>query len=155
MDNIDRTPVFDSNGNLPPGEHLMNIEDVKKYFGGSKSLKRSRLTKNLIHFYRFIQYDALTVYLDGSYTSPKLSPGDVDILVELRSAFFDSEDNKTRLLEFQKKDKYFLHIFAFCTIIQKKYFDNIYQTFTHDRDNNIKGLIHLEIKDDQNQKPIK
>jgi hypothetical protein len=76
-------PVFDEQGNLPPGVHIAEWQEVKETFGFSE--RRISLLERV--------YEALTnlkgagcqtAYLDGSFVSSKESPGDIDVCYDPR-----------------------------------------------------------------------
>jgi len=144
-------PPFDERGNLPTGIYKATIDDVVRRFGGSKSLKRSVLSKNLKVFLDVIKHYATAVYIDGSFVTSKLSPGDVDIVVILSNRFRSNNNVLGQLLQFQKnyaKNK--LHIFVcFETDLDKEEeMLNWFTTTRRDDNNNqfSKGIISLEIK---------
>jgi hypothetical protein len=76
-------PEFDENGNLPPGIHEATFEEVVARFSLPKSRKRASRTQKLRAFYSFIRLYAVQLYVDGSYTTSKPSPNDVDLVVFL------------------------------------------------------------------------
>jgi len=137
-------PDFEENGNLPPGIYVVNIEEVVKRFGGSKSLVRSHLTKSLRTFYNFIKFQPCEVYINGSYTTNKLSPTDIDILVIRSPDFRNNIDAMIRLGHFKKHSKdYGLHIQSPVKSIDDDEIDFFWDWFQHDRDKNAKGIIRL------------
>jgi hypothetical protein len=141
-------PNFDEHGNLPIGIHNSNMEDVIHRFGGSKSLVRSRLSKSLNEFYKFIRYYAIELYIAGSFTTSRLSPNDVDLLVILPADFFMNDPSVLwRYEQFQKnKHLYKLHIFGFRQGVDDVKIAGLLDWFRADRDGNPKGIIRLECK---------
>lgn len=106
-------PSFDENGNLPPGIHEATFDEVIARFSLPRSRKRTSRTQKLKAFYQFVRPFALQIYIDGSYTTNKLSPGDVDLLVLLKSDFDFKSKASARLHRFVNDEKTFhLHIFA-------------------------------------------
>lgn len=75
-------PDFDEHGNLPPGTYAVRLSEVIKRFG-SGSPKRHLLTKRLREFLVWLEGIAVGVYIDGSYVTRKLAPGDVDLALLL------------------------------------------------------------------------
>lgn len=143
-------PDFDEHGHLPPGIYTVDIDAVVKRFGGSKSLKRSQLTKNLKQFYNFVKYHATEVYIDGSYTTQKLAPSDIDMIVILLPEFLGNTAAHFRFSDFSNGyAKYKLHIYSFVDGVhnaERAYYFNL---FTHSRleDNGYeKGIVRLECK---------
>jgi hypothetical protein len=106
-------PEFDSNGNLPPGIHEANFDEVVDRFSLPRSRHRESRTNKLRAFYSsFLRRYATRVYIDGSYVTNKLSPKDVDLVVFLPEDFdFESEAGAT-LRRYQRETQNFhLHIF--------------------------------------------
>lgn len=145
-------PNFDEHGCLPPGIYNASIDEVVKRFGGSKSLKRSQLTKNLKLFYNFARHHANEIYIDGSYTTSKLAPKDVDILIIFPKEFMNDIGAWLAFLNYRNNfAKYKLHMYGYFDGENDEDREEIFQTFTHTRrdENNIsheKGIIKLEIK---------
>lgn len=137
-------PDFEENGNLPPGIYVASIEELVKRFGGSKSLVRSNLTKSLRTFYNFIKFEPCEVYINGSYTTNKLSPADIDILVIRSPEFLDNINAMIRLGQFVKHRKdYGLHIKSLVKSRDDETIENSLEWFQHDRENKAKGIIRL------------
>jgi hypothetical protein len=139
-------PEFDENGNLPPGIHHASFKEVVERFG-KKSLKRQTLTKNLDTFYDFIKDFATEIYIDGSFTTNKLAPDDVDLLVILTPDFLSQSsvirDKLRRFVTFKKV--YQLHIFAFIPGRHDQDIQKMISWFTEDRSLNSKGIVYVEI----------
>jgi len=148
----EQIPEFNENGLLPPGKHLAGIEDIAARFGGSKSLKRSQLTKNLKSFYNFIKYYCKAIYVDGSYVTNKISPNDVDLLIIFPSDFKPNVMVHMRFMEFTVDyQKYKLHAFSFFEGKDDKKINEFFEYFTHtdpDRNPDVgrveKGIISVE-----------
>jgi hypothetical protein len=142
-------PNFDKFGILPPGKYSVSLEMVTRRFGGSKSLRRSQLTKNFREFFNFIKYYALEIYIDGSYTTNKLAPRDIDLIVILPPEFKTNTDAYQKLLVFgASHDVINLHIFQFIRGEEDSAFQDRLNWFTHTRPPNVreKGIIFLEIR---------
>lgn len=137
-------PALLPNGNLPPGVHLTTIENVINRFGSSISPKRVELGKNLRLLWDFFHPYISQMYIDGSFTTSKITPGDVDILLVFKQSF--RMDNKaiSQFVIFQGLNRKSLHLFHMeeGTIDPKTH--NIFITFTHDRDGSEKGIVVLE-----------
>lgn len=75
-------PEFDDNGNLPPGRHPATLEEVRSRFGGG-SMRRRELFRALESVVsRLRSRGVLTILVDGSFTTDKYRPGDVDVLFD-------------------------------------------------------------------------
>jgi hypothetical protein len=140
-------PKFDEHGNLPPGIHRATLEEVIERFSILKSLKRRSLTNNLRGFFGFIQDFAVGIYIDGSYTTSKLAPNDIDLIVILPSDFvFDSPAGQRLGRIIAQRKTLCLHIFTYVQGRQDQEIQKLIDLFTEDRDGNPKGLIHVEIR---------
>jgi hypothetical protein len=84
-------PAFNANRNLPSGIHIATMEEFTARF--AYNLKRKELLKKLMQFINHIKTIGCTaIYIDGSYVTNKLLPGDIDICwentgIDLRLAF--------------------------------------------------------------------
>ena len=108
-------PNFDEFGTLPPGIYAVNLDMILTRFGGSKSLKRSQLTRNFREFYNFIKYYSIGIYVDGSYTTNRMAPSDIDLIVLLPSEFKQNVPAFERYLGFTWNHKInHLHILIIC-----------------------------------------
>ncbi len=76
-------------GLLPPGIHEASMAEVEKRFGVGP--KRSYLVENLkLVAQELTQWGISELYLGGSFTADKVSPGDVDgyVVASVRSEIF-------------------------------------------------------------------
>lgn len=70
-------PSFDSNGNLPTGEYLVTMDDIE--YSLTWSPKRKLLFSGLAKAVKNLQDAGVRrIYVDGSFTSNKDDPGDID-----------------------------------------------------------------------------
>jgi len=77
-------------GVLPEGVHLCTIEEVDETFGGFQRTDcRIRLTQKLRSLVEEAKRSGIVAALviDGSYVTRKNEPGDIDVIVVLRSDF--------------------------------------------------------------------
>jgi hypothetical protein len=140
-------PDFDENGTLPPGIYAVNLDIILTRFGGSKSLKRSQLTRNFREFYNFIKYYSIGIYVDGSYTTSKMAPRDIDLIVHLPSEFKQNVPAFERYLGFRLNYEInHLHIFGHFQGEEEELFQSKLDWFTHTRlpENREKGIVYLE-----------
>ncbi len=71
-------PELQENGELPPGEHLATIDEIRKAYGSS-SLQRKILMSGLLNAIRnFDEAGVKTIWLNGSFTTSKTTPNDID-----------------------------------------------------------------------------
>lgn len=76
-DRLNPIPEFDLNGNLPPGEFVVTLEDIKKQLAWSP--RRKKLLKGLEKALENLSAAGVKrVYIDGSFTTNKDDPNDVD-----------------------------------------------------------------------------
>jgi hypothetical protein len=74
-------PEFDDNGNPPPGIHRCTMDELKARFGRG-SPERKVETAELIEFVVWAkQAGVLRLLVDGSFTTAKKAPNDVDVVV--------------------------------------------------------------------------
>jgi hypothetical protein len=96
-------PAFDAHGNLPPGDywpaqtdfeerfvHLRSTSSRADIYDGFKRHRSALLAAGIDQ-----TADCL---LDGSYTTSKLDPGDIDLVVEVEATVFDSSARVQELL---------------------------------------------------------
>jgi hypothetical protein len=70
-------PKFNQKGNLPPGIHKATLAEVQKRFGWTPY--RRELLKGLRRVLRqLVQAGCVCFYLDGSFVTSKVIPGDYD-----------------------------------------------------------------------------
>jgi hypothetical protein len=70
-------PEFDENGNLPPGVHFCEWEEFQERFG--INLTRQRMINGLELAMTQLKAAGCTkIYIDGSFVTNKLKPGDFD-----------------------------------------------------------------------------
>ncbi|MGA2505511.1 MAG: hypothetical protein ABSG01_15625 [Anaerolineales bacterium] len=140
-------PDFDEFGTLPPGIYAVNLDVIIRRFGGSKSLKRSQLTKYFREFYNFIKYYSIGIYIDGSYTTTKMAPSDIDLIVLLPLEFKKNVLASERLRGFAWGYKTnHLHIFRFFQGEEEAMFQYRLNWFSHTRPpkQREKGIVYLE-----------
>lgn len=77
-------------GILPEGVHLCTLEEVKEVFGQfRRSDRRPQLTETLTRYVQDARNSGVVsaILIDGSYVTNKEEPGDIDLIVALRSDF--------------------------------------------------------------------
>ena len=75
-------------GVLPAGLHLCTLEEVIAVFGQfRRSDRRIRLTEQLMRYIHDAQRSGVVsaIVIDGSYVTAKEEPGDIDLIVALRT----------------------------------------------------------------------
>lgn len=78
-------PPFDGYGLLPDAVHECSLAEAGERFGVSAP-KRTALWRSVLEAWSAFANAAgfLALYVDGSFVTDRLEPGDVDVLVELR-----------------------------------------------------------------------
>lgn len=90
-------PAFTSSGLLPAGIHPVTWPELEAHFGFSS--RRQRLLEGLKRGLEALsQAGCRTLYLDGSFASAKVAPGDFDLCWELSGV--DPDQLDPVLLEF-------------------------------------------------------
>ena len=74
-------PPFDDNGNLPVGVHTASIDEVLTRFGAG-SPEREVEGEELADFIDWARKKGIfRVVLDGSFTTDRIEPNDVDVVI--------------------------------------------------------------------------
>ena len=142
-------PNFQSNGTLPIGIHWSTIEEIKEKL--CFSAKRIQLVEGLERAIIILKNAGCkTIYIDGSFSTSKEIPGDIDVCWEsmnvdidflylIEPVFFDFSFKRKA-----QKDKFGCEFFTSDSIAElpDKTFINFFQ---QDRDGNPKGIIALKI----------
>ena len=91
-------PDFDADGNLPPGVHWADWDEVALRFGCTE--KRKRLLSGLLTALESLRNaGCLTVYVDGSFASEKDEPADFDACWDISGV--DARALEPTLLDFR------------------------------------------------------
>jgi hypothetical protein len=134
---------FNKQGLLPQGVHYSDWEEFKTVFGFNAH--RLQLIEGLAKGLTVLKkYGCKVVYLDGSFTTSKIYPGDVDVcfddtgmdwkkLKQDHPEFFDAK-NGTKI----QKEKYNTHFFS-CNAFETYFLD----FFQFDREGNPKGIVKI------------
>jgi hypothetical protein len=70
-------PQFDINGNLPAGVHEITVEEFIRRFG-SNNYRRNVISGLLLALSSLKKAGCKRVYIDGSFITEKIFPGDYD-----------------------------------------------------------------------------
>lgn len=142
-------PNFQSNGTLPIGIHWSTIEEIKEKL--CFSAKRIQLVEGLERAIVSLKNAGCrTIYIDGSFSTSKEIPGDIDVcwetdnvdldlLIKIEPVLWDFSPGRR-----PQKDKFGCEFFPAETIAEfpdKTFID----FFQQDRDGNPKGIIALKI----------
>jgi hypothetical protein len=136
-------PAFDEeSGYLPPGVHRATLVEIEKRYSTTPS--RKRLFAGFMRLARELQAaGCATVYLDGSFITNKLDPGDYDAVWE-----YQGMDNRIDGVlrdgtTAQIKRKYLGDIFCRMPEILGK--DHV-EFFQSDRTGVPKGIIRVDLR---------
>ena len=139
-------PEFDENGNLPPRIYTPSLDDIVERFRGEHSLVRADRTQSLVEFIEFLRPFAIAIYIDGSYITEKLEPGDVDLAVILPPTFNYNSAEGEKLLKYAgSKDYSHLEIRRYVQGKESHKLINRVDDWMTDRDNHSKGILYLEL----------
>lgn len=70
-------PEFDENGNLPPGVHFGEWQEFKDRFGYTPT--RAKMISGLEELMKQLKAaECRTIYINGSFVTNKIDPGDFD-----------------------------------------------------------------------------
>lgn len=141
-------PEFDENGNLPPGIHFCEWEEFKERFG--TNLTRQRMINGLeLAMTQLKAAGCRTIYIDGSFVTSKLTPGDFDACWEPGDVDYDYlRKNTPRLLNHldrsAQKSKYKGEIFRSDQPVGDYGLASL-EFFQRDRQLNQKGIIAIDL----------
>lgn len=142
-------PGFSKNGNLPPGIYDVPISLVIERFGGP-SLKRVELSKFLVEFYKEIKIYCISFFIDGSFITSKLLPGDIDFLIILKEDMFMNSLERGLIVGILQKWRAINpDIYAFPQRQEQGLILQYFTLFTHDKKSKKeKGIISIRIDND-------
>ncbi len=165
-------PTFDSNGNLPPGIHKPALSLFKERFVTDfrNSKTRNKIYLGYISYcIEISSYGVASInWVAGSFTTNKLDPGDIDIVVhvnfEKHRSLIDSTEFELKFLNYdQIKKEHCCHTF-YVPMYPKddpRYQVTIYHSelwrefFSQDRRKNERGLIEFDLSSKKHQELIK
>ncbi|MDZ4171739.1 MAG: hypothetical protein U1C19_06190 [Methanobacteriaceae archaeon] len=155
-------PLFDINGNLPPGCYKPDLKEFEEHFVNSfpHSSSRSDIYEGYIDFSILLcdeMPSAKKQIINGSFTTDKLDPNDIDMVIVFDSeALTSSEKNKCPHLmnNLTIIQGYNCHSFPLVKFPESK--PELYEKYLEkkaywtdcwgsDRDDNPKGLIDLNM----------
>lgn len=165
---------FNSNGNLICGEHELSLEEFHKFFVEEFecSNTREKIYKNFIEVLNFLVhlgFNDFSIWIDGSYTTSKLDPNDIDFSIIIdrantlsfnqgqkqifRQLFYDVQPADFRNLLHDNYDCDVYIVVDAENYPNDKYYKKFmdckkywYNWWSHDRDGNEKGFVKLNVK---------
>ncbi len=158
-------PSFDGNGNLPPGLISTTIEEFKKFYvlDFSGSATRNKIFNGYMNYCKkmIILEVAIKQWLNGSYTTNKNNPSDIDFVTHIDATKVDELDEMGRKnfldLHDRKriKSEYLCDVFEPIFVYPKELPDLYISTLNEinfwlkylgqDRNKNPKGIIEIDL----------
>ena len=142
-------PDFDKNGVLPNGIHWSSVDEVRAKL--CFSIKRENLVNGLEKAIASLKKAGCdTIYIDGSFSTSKIDPGDIDVcwetdkvdlylLKSIEPVFFNFKNERV-----EQKAKFGCEFFPANAIAKPP--NTLYiDFFQKDKDDNPKGIIGLKI----------
>ncbi|MBX9837033.1 MAG: hypothetical protein K2X69_01835 [Silvanigrellaceae bacterium] len=71
-------PELDHNGELPPGEHIADLEEISIRFGRSNSRREALMAGLSTAIENFKEAGVKRIWIDGSFVTSKFEPNDID-----------------------------------------------------------------------------
>ena len=171
---IHMIPDFDENGNLPSGIHYSTFDEFKQNFviDFVTSSTRHPIYNGYISYCKqIVSFDIIAInWIVGSFTTSKINPQDIDIVVHFYSNNHCSTIDQLEFeIGFQYADqndtKKGYHCHAFYVPIYPKddpryvltvtFANKWKKLFSSDRDENARGLIELDLENQRNKEVIK
>lgn len=140
-------PLFDQRGNLPPGMHEADWDELETRFGGSP--RRDELLTGLREALLALRAaGCCTAYIDGSFVTAKEEPGDFDGCWEIPGV--DGKLLDPILLETEhprraQKERFRGEMFPTFPPGDPRV-SPLLDFFQHDRDGNPKGIVKIELE---------
>jgi len=140
---------FDQFGNLPPGIHLLSLEEIRAEFGQAIS-RRQWLMQQFENIIQIAQRTGKLkrLFLWGSFVSSKPVPNDIDILLVLDSDFSDeyiSPESLYILDHEQAKLRFQADIFWIRENISPEIFNLLLETYQKDREQRPRGIVEVKL----------
>jgi hypothetical protein len=144
-------PPFENNGQLPPGTHPATWSEITQHFGYTPH--RLRLLAGLLEAAQALRTAGSTwMLLNGSFVTSKEIPNDIDACYDDEHLDYDLLENlEPSLLEFSnaraaQKARFGSEFFPARAIADRAGRDFMW-FFAHDRNDQAKGIVRLELSD--------
>ena len=140
-------PPFDDRGNLPPGMHEADWDELEHRFSGSP--RRSELLAGLRQALLALRAAGCrTAYLDGSFVTAKEEPGDFDGCWDIEGVNGSLLDPV--LLDFvhprrAQREKFRGELFPAQAVADPQSGALFIDFFQRDRDKNPKGIVKIDL----------
>lgn len=123
-------------GYLPTGEHDCTLEEVERVFGESNHRRRSLFLQLEMVVQKLRDRGVSEIWVDGSFTTGKLSPRDVDMAYQPST----TSDPRTWTDELNPANRGLLKKNRRIDMLPSRY---VLDTFKTDRSGVEKGILHL------------
>jgi hypothetical protein len=116
-------PNLEGSGLLPAGEHVCDLDEVEGMF--AHNARRADLFRQLRPFRVMLEAQGLgqlPLYVDGSFSTSKDHPGDIDVVLDLTDATDEQEGSAFRLFALshsQIKEEFSVDFYLFHPIAEK------------------------------------
>ena len=141
-------PKYDTQGNLPPGQHLASWEEIEEHYAYNAH-RRKLLAGLKAALDNLRAAGCKRVYLNGSFITNKVEPGDYDLCWEPKGVDRNALDPLFSLAihvlppRTGQKKKYFGEIVL--TVPNPSVFDHLSYYQLDDRTGDVKGIIALNL----------
>jgi len=145
-------PELEEYGLLPPGIHECTIDEIKEKFCYNSSTTRIPLWKNFIAFIEWVTKMNIfdIIYFDGSYTTDKIDPKDIDCVLILPDKLTDEQRKNIDVKIFDRKiikNLYNIHLYSSNKEIELYQTIRLEDALARDIDQNTrKGLLMIKLK---------
>ncbi|RYG12558.1 MAG: hypothetical protein EOO07_18875 [Chitinophagaceae bacterium] len=143
-------PEFNEYGNLPPGEHTATLDEIESRF--AYNFRRIKLFTDLVNLVNDLKkIGCHTIYVDGSFTTEKTLPKDIDICWDNRNIDLNTVKSIMPILFDLKPPRIAQQMKYIADILPAYFTDNTTKkTFldffkTDKLSNQPKGIIKIEI----------
>lgn len=140
-------------GELPAGTHIVTIDDIERVFG-SQNDRRKKLMRGLKKAAEMFKNAGVRfILVDGSFTTDKEEPGDIDGCWSGRDVNFEKIDSNfwdfNTAFEFQEKRKIIKETYGLDFFIAEMFesesgkpFSDFFQT---SKEGYLKGILKIEL----------
>ena len=91
-------PAFDNEGYLPAGIHVATLQEIKVRFGQESEIRRVQMESLMWIIKLAERTGVLRIVVNGSFTTDKLEPNDVDCVLLIGTGFPRDKSAEAELL---------------------------------------------------------
>ncbi|MBK5218203.1 MAG: hypothetical protein JJE35_00195 [Thermoleophilia bacterium] len=140
-------PSFDNSGNLPPGIHEADWDELETRFNDRRRVKLFRGLREALVALR--EAGCRTVYIDGSFVTAKEDPGDFDACWEavgVDASLLDPIFLDLAAPRMAQKERFGGELFPASFVADPKSRARFLDFFQRDRDGEPKGIIQIDLE---------